>query len=95
MAALYRQILFPLPTCYILYSILSSWMIHATKTKYTDTSRVPGLTEHLLPTFVGILGDAFAVLCLCMGLVGEGMKPEHGAHTAAVGIALAISEHSG
>lgn len=23
------------------------------------------------------------------------MKPEHGAHTAAVGIALAISEHSG
>lgn len=35
-------------------------MIHATKTKYTHTSRVPGITEHLLPTFVGIVGNASA-----------------------------------
>lgn len=55
------QILFPLPTCYIfccLFWVLG-WYIPR-KTKYTYTSRVPGLTEHLLPTFAGVLGNPFA-----------------------------------
>lgn len=60
MVGLYRQILFPLPTCYIFYCLfwVPGWCIKKPKNKYTYTSRVPGLTEHLLPTFVGILGNA-------------------------------------
>lgn len=55
------QILFPLPTCYVFYCLfwVLGWYIPQ-KTKYTYTSRVPGLTEHLLPTFVGVLGNPFA-----------------------------------
>lgn len=48
-------------------------MIHTTKNKYTYTSRVPGLTEHLLPTCAGIFGNAFGQ-CHYMGLVDEWMN---------------------
>lgn len=51
----------PLPTSYIFYCLfwVLGWYI-AQKTKHECTSRAPGLTEHLLPTFVGVLGNPFA-----------------------------------
>lgn len=49
----------PLPTSYIFYC-LSFWMTHTTKKKIWMHLQSSGLTEHLLPTFVGVLGNPFA-----------------------------------
>lgn len=45
---------------HFLLSVLSSWMIHTTKNQIWMHLQSSGLTEHLLPTFVGVLGSPFA-----------------------------------
>lgn len=55
---------------HFLLSVLSSWMIHTTENKYAYTSRVPGLTEHLLPTFAGVVGNPLHSVLSLYGVGG-------------------------